>query len=71
MDTDTTPERPSDLATMVVLPVGRPIATSDGPGALPAAGPRRVNAVAAFLRDLQAAGRPAATRRSYGMGLLS
>ena len=61
-----------DLAAVVVAQVGRLVATSDpweryqlvdADGVL-------VDAVAVWFRDLQAAGRSAATTRSYGMDLL-
>jgi len=53
-------------------PVGRLVATGDQwePYRLLGADGVAVEAVAAFLRDLQAAGRSAATLRSYGMDLL-
>ena len=73
MDTDSKRE-PSrrNLATMVVAPVGRLVATGDEwePYRLLDPDGVAVDAVAAFLRDLQAAGRSAATLRSYGMDLL-
>jgi len=62
----------TDLATMVVPPVGRLVATEDAwqPYRLLDPDGVAVEAVAAFLRDLQAAGRSPATLRSYGMDLL-
>jgi len=66
-------EGPSrDLAAMVVPQIGRLVETDDaydpyllvdGDGAV-------VEAVTAYFRDLQAAGRSAATMRSYGLDLL-
>jgi hypothetical protein len=65
-------ELPRDLAAMVVPQAGRLVETGDvcepyrlvgGDGAV-------VEAVAEYLRDLQAAGRSAATLRSYGLDLL-
>src|SRR6266702_4432464 len=61
-----------DMAAVVVAAVGRLVAFDDpwepfglvGPDGAP------VEAVGAFLRDLQAAGRSAATARSYGHDLL-
>jgi len=72
MDTDDEQESPRDLATMVVPPAGRLVATGDEwePYRLLDPGEVAVVAVAAFLGDLQAAGRSAATLRSYGMDLL-
>ena len=72
MDTDDKQESPRDLATMVVPPAGRLVATGDEwePYRLLDPGEVAVVAVAAFLGDLQAAGRSAATLRSYGMDLL-
>jgi hypothetical protein len=60
------------LAAMVAPPVGRLVATDDAwePYQLLDADGVVVEAVAAFLRDLQAAGRSPATLRSYGMDLL-
>ena len=72
MDTDDEQECSRDLAAMVVPQVGRLVATADPwePYRLLDPGGVAVAAVAAFLRDLQAAGRSAATMRSYGMDLL-
>jgi site-specific recombinase XerD len=72
MDTDDKQESPKDLATMVVPPAGRLVATGDEwePYRLLDPGEVAVVAVAAFLGDLQAAGRSPATLRSYGMDLL-
>jgi site-specific recombinase XerD len=69
---DETPERSTDLAAMVVPPVGRLVATDNPwePYRLLDPAGVAVEAVAAFLRDLQAAGRSAATLRSYGLDLL-
>jgi site-specific recombinase XerD len=63
---------PGDRATLVVPQVGRLVATGEEwepyrllePDGVP------VDAVSAYLRELQAAGRSAATLRSYGMDLL-
>src|SRR6266498_3607530 len=62
----------TDLATMVVPPVGRLVATEDAwqPYRLLDPDGVAVEAVAVFFRDLQAAGRSPATLRSYGLDLL-
>lgn len=72
MDTDSRQERSSDLAGMVVPLVGRLVATADEwePYRLLDPAGAVVEGVAAFLRDLQAAGRSPATLRSYGLDLL-
>jgi site-specific recombinase XerD len=64
------PER--DLAALVVPPVGRLVATGNRyePYQLIDPGGEVVGAVAAFFRDLLAAGRAESTVRSYGMDLL-
>jgi hypothetical protein len=69
---DETKECSTDRAAMVVPPVGRLVATGDEWELYQLLDPDgvAVGAVAAFLRDLQAAGRSAATLRSYGMDLL-
>src|SRR5919197_5255634 len=69
---DETKECTRDLATMVVAPVGRLVATGDPwePYRLLDPDGVAVEGVAGFLRDLQGAGRSAATARSYGMDLL-
>jgi len=61
-----------DLAALVVHRTGRVIATGElgEPYRLLDADGRVVEPVAAFLRDLLAAGRSAATARSYGLDLL-
>ena len=61
-----------DLASLVVLPVGSLRATGDpwSPYRLVDGDGVVVDGVAAFLADLQAAGRSVATARSYGMDLL-
>jgi integrase len=61
-----------DLASVVVPAVGRLVASGDpwAPFALVDPDGVLVEAVDAFLRDLQAAGRSAATARSYGLDLL-
>jgi hypothetical protein len=65
-------ESSRDLAVLVVPQAGRLVATEDSwePYRLVDAGGVAVEAVAAYLRDLQAAGRSEATARSYGLGLL-
>lgn len=62
----------TDLAALVVPQVGRLSATGDEwePFRLLDADGHEVEAVSAFLRDLQAAGRSPATARSYGLDLL-
>ena len=72
MDTDETQANSSNPAAMVVPQVGRLVVTADPwePYQLLDPGGVAVEAVAAFLRDLQAGGRSAATLRSYGMDLL-
>src|SRR6266545_2999942 len=72
MDTDNRQENSSDLAGMVVPPVGRLVATADEwePYRLLDPAGAVVEGVAAFLRELQAAGRSPATLRSYGLDLL-
>ena len=61
-----------DLATLVVPQAGRLVSTDDPwePCRLVDADGVVVESVAAYLRDLQAAGRAAATSRSYGLDLL-
>jgi site-specific recombinase XerD len=61
-----------DLATLVVPAVGalRETGSPWEPYQLSDAGGRVVDAVAAYLKDLQAAGRSVTTLRSYGMDLL-
>jgi integrase len=65
-------EHPSELTTMVVPQVGRLLATGNlfDPYQLVDPDGTAVDAVSAFFRDLQAAGRSPATVRSYGMDLL-
>jgi integrase len=65
-------ETSRDLATIVVAPAGRLVATGDAwePYRLMDPAGVAVEPVGAFLRDLQAAGRSAATLRSYGLDLL-
>lgn len=65
-------ESSRDLASLVVPQAGRLVATEDPwePYRLVDAGGVAVEAVAAYLRDLQAAGRSEATARSYGLDLL-
>jgi site-specific recombinase XerD len=65
-------DRPRDLASLVVLPDGSLEATGDPfePYRLKDGYGAAVAPVAAYLRDLQAGGRPATTQRSYGMDLL-
>jgi hypothetical protein len=61
-----------DLASVVVPAVGRLVTSGDpwAPFVLVDPDGVPVEAVDAFLRDLQAAGRSAATARSYGLDLL-
>jgi site-specific recombinase XerD len=63
---------PRGLATMAVPRVGRLLATGNPFDPFQLVGPdgTAVDAVRAFFRDLQAAGRSPATLRSYGMDLL-
>lgn len=72
MDAAAGEPRPYDLATMVVLPIGRMLATADpwDPYQLIDPDGDPVQAVSAFFGDLQAAGRAPLTLRSYGMDLL-
>jgi site-specific recombinase XerD len=65
-------DRPRDLASLVVLQQGSLEATGDPfePYRLEDADGVVIAPVAAYLRDLRACGRPAATQRSYGMDLL-
>ncbi len=67
-----TQETSRDLVAMVIPQVGRLVATSDpwSPYRLLDAEGVTVAAVAAWFAELQAAGRSAATLRSYGMDLL-
>jgi hypothetical protein len=64
-------DRPRDLASLVVLPDGSLEATGDPfePYRLKDGSEATVAPVAAYLRDLQACGRPATTQRSYGIDL--
>jgi site-specific recombinase XerC len=61
-----------DLSSLVVSAVGALAGTGDPWEPYQLTGPDggRVEPVSEFLRDLQAAGRPATTQRSYGMDLL-
>ena len=65
-------DRPRDLASLVVSQYGSLEATGDPfePYRLEDAEGVVVAPAAAYLRDLQACGRPATTQRSYGMDLL-
>jgi integrase len=65
-------DEPRDLAALVVAQVGALAATDDPwePFRLLDPAGRPVGPVSAFLTELQAAGRPATTQRSYGMALL-
>jgi integrase len=65
-------EWPRDLGSLVVAQAGSLRETHDpwAPWQLVDPGGAVVEAVAVFLADLQAAGRSAATQRSYGMDLL-
>jgi hypothetical protein len=62
----------ADRAGVLVPAVGAVVATEDPwePYRLVDANGACVGAVAEFLKDLQAAGCPATTQRSYGMALL-
>lgn len=61
-----------DLGSLVVPAVGALVETGDlwEPYYLSDPGGGRVGSVSEFLRDLQAAGRPATTQRSYSLALL-
>ncbi len=63
---------PNDLAALVVAQVGRLVETADPwePYRMVGADGTTVEAVSAWFADLLAAGRSAATLRSYGMDLL-
>jgi len=65
-------ESSKDLAALVVPQAGRLVGTDDPwePYRLVDADGVVVEPVAAYLRDLQATGRAAATARSYGLDLL-
>jgi integrase len=65
-------DRPRDLATLAVPLAGRLEATGDLwlPFRLADSAGEPVEAVSAYFRDLQAAGRAESTLRSYGMDLL-
>jgi hypothetical protein len=65
-------ETSRDLSVLVVPQAGRVVATDDAwePYRLVDGDGIAVESVAAYLRDLQAAGRSAATARSYGLDLL-
>ena len=65
-------ETSRDLSALVVPQAGRVVATDDvwEPYRLVGADGVVVESVAAYLRDLQAAGRSAATARSYALDLL-
>ena len=67
-----TADMPRDLSSLVVPCRGSLVATGDlfEPYRLVDAVGGVVGSVAAYLRDLQAAGRSSATQRSYGMDLL-
>jgi integrase len=69
---DVTPEPGTDLAALVVPQVGRLVESADPWEPYRLVGPdgAAIEAVGAFLRDLQVAGRATATARSYGMDLL-
>lgn len=68
----TEPQRAGDLAIIVVPQVGRVVSTGDSwePHRLLDAQGSPVESVSAWLAELQASGRSAATVRSYGMDLL-
>ncbi len=63
---------PRDLGSLVVPAAGSLAETGDPwePYCLTGPDGRRVEPVSEFLRDLQAAGRPATTQRSYSLALL-
>jgi hypothetical protein len=65
-------DSPRDLGALVVPAAGRLVETGDlwEPYCLSDPGGGRVEPVSEFLRDLQAAGRPATTQRSYSLALL-
>jgi hypothetical protein len=65
-------DRARDLGSLVVPAVGVLVETGDPwePYYLSDPGGGRVGPVSEFLRDLQAAGRPATTQRSYSLALL-
>jgi site-specific recombinase XerD len=65
-------DTPRDLSALVVAQAGRVVATDDvwEPYRLVDVDGILVESVAAYLRDLQAAGRSAATARSYALDLL-
>jgi len=65
-------DEPRDLAALVVPLVGALAATDDPwePFRLLDPAGRPVGSVSAFLKELQAAGRPVTTQRSYGTALL-
>ena len=65
-------DSPLDLGALVVPAAGRLVETGDlwEPYCLSDPGGGRVEPVSEFLRDLQAAGRPATTQRSYSLALL-
>jgi integrase len=69
---DKSEDLPRDLGSLVVPVAGSLAETSDPwePYHLTGRDGERVEPVAGFLRDLQAAGRPAATQRSYALALL-
>lgn len=64
--------RGTDLTTIEVASVGRVVLTDNPwePYRLVDRDGRELRSVSSFLRDLQAAGRPASTQRSYGLALL-
>ena len=65
-------DSPRDLGALVVPAAGGLVETGDlwEPYCLSDPGGGRVEPVSEFLRDLQAAGRPATTQRSYSLALL-
>ncbi len=65
-------DSPRDLGALVVPAAGGLVETGDlwEPYCLSGPGGGRVGPVSEFLRDLQAAGRPATTQRSYSLALL-
>src|SRR6266481_304641 len=65
-------DSPRDLGSLVVPAAGSLAETGDlwEPYCLTGPDGGRVEPVSEFLRDLQAAGRPATTQRSYSLALL-
>ena len=70
--TDGKEDAARDLGSLVVPPAGALVETGDlwEPYYLSDPGGERVGPVSEYLRDLQAAGRPGTTQRSYALALL-